>query len=156
MERHPIFHRNEGAKPGFLRVPTQTAFRLTLYDSPPPLGSSFPPASVVSYHSSPYQLSDPLSAVWCSLAPPLKNISSWIILTSGGSRIFPRGGRQLPKVLLFFNFVPENCMKMKEFGPPGGGRASLAPPLRSANVDLLYRNAIAVTASYCKSIKDGL
>ena len=24
-------------------------------------------------------------------------------------------------------------MKMKEFGPPGGGRASLAPPLRSAN-----------------------
>ena len=28
-------------------------------------------------------------------------------------------------------------MKMKEFGPPGGGRASLAPPLRSANV--LYK-----------------
>ena len=25
-------------------------------------------------------------------------------------------------------------MKMKEFGPPGGGRASLAPPLGSANV----------------------
>ena len=24
-------------------------------------------------------------------------------------------------------------MKMKEFGPPGGGRASLAPPLGSAN-----------------------
>ena len=24
-------------------------------------------------------------------------------------------------------------MKMKEFGPRGGGRASLAPPLRSAN-----------------------
>ena len=49
----------------------------------------------------------------------------------GGSRIFPRGVRQLPKVLLFFNFFPENCMKIKEFGPPGG--ASLAPPLRSAN-----------------------
>ena len=48
--------------------------------------------------------------------------------SSGGSRIFPRGVRQLPKVLLFFNFVSENCMKMKEFGLPGG-RASLAPPL---------------------------
>ena len=46
---------------------------------------------------------------------------------------FPQGGRQLPKVLLFFNFLPKNCMKMKEFGPPGGGRASLAPPLGSAN-----------------------
>ena len=51
-----------------------------------------------------------------------------LTICSGGSRIFPRGVRQLPKVLLFFNFVPENCMKMKEFGSPGG-RASLAPPL---------------------------
>ena len=38
---------------------------------------------------------------------------------SGGSRIFPRGVRQLPKVLLFFKFFAENCMKMKEFGPQG-------------------------------------
>ena len=28
---------------------------------------------------------------------------------------------------------PENCMKSKEFGRPGGGRASLTPPPRSAN-----------------------
>ena len=34
--------------------------------------------------------------------------------------------RELPKVLLFFNFFAENCMKMEEFGPPG---VSLAPPL---------------------------
>ena len=33
----------------------------------------------------------------------------------------PGGVRQLPKVLLFFNFFPENCMKMKEFGPPDPG-----------------------------------
>ena len=46
--------------------------------------------------------------------------------SSGGSRIFPRGVRQLPKVLLFFNCVPQNCMNMKEFGQFG-------PPLRSAN-----------------------
>ena len=58
---------------------------------------------------------------------------------SGGSRIFPRGVRQLPKVLLFFNFVPENCMKMKEFGPPGGrvpGVPPLDPPM-SLNVNEL-------------------
>ena len=48
--------------------------------------------------------------------------------SSGGSRIFPRGVRQLPKVLLFFNFVPKNCMKMKEFGPQGGARVPGAPP----------------------------
>ena len=42
---------------------------------------------------------------------------------SGGSRNFPK-----EKVLLFLNFFAENCMKMKEFGPPGG-HASLAPPL---------------------------
>ena len=53
-----------------------TASRLMLYDSRPPLGSSLPPDTVVSYHSSPYQLSDPLSAGCYSLASPLKNISS--------------------------------------------------------------------------------
>ena len=53
--------------------------------------------------------------------------------SSGGSRISPRRGRQLPRgerqhtILPYF---PKNCMKLKEFGP--GGRASLAPPLRSA------------------------
>ena len=38
---------------------------------------------------------------------------------------FPRGGGAN---LLFGHNCPENCMKMKEFGPRGGG-ASLAPPL---------------------------
>ena len=47
----------------------------------------------------------------------------------GGGANFP-GGRQhtiLP------NF-PKNCMKLKEFGPPGGPRIPRAP-LRSATVD---------------------
>ena len=44
---------------------------------------------------------------------------------------FPEGVRQLPKVLLFFFFFAENCMKMKEFGPPGGARPW--HPLESAN-----------------------
>ena len=42
----------------------------------------------------------------------------------------PRGGRQ-PMILSIFS---ENCMKMKKFWPRGGGRASPAPPLRSATV----------------------
>ena len=47
-------------------------------------------------------------------------------LTSDGSRIFPRWGRQVGVILQLF---AENCMKMKEFGPPGG-HASLPPPTR--------------------------
>ena len=68
-----------------------------------------------------------------------KNHSYWKlpnIIISGGSRISPRRGRQLPKLLLFCNFFAKNCMKMKEFGPPGGARVPGAP-LRSANDYLL-------------------
>ena len=43
-------------------------------------------------------------------------------MTSGGSRISPRRGRQLPggrQHTILPNF-PKNCMKLKEFGPPVG------------------------------------
>ena len=40
---------------------------------------------------------------------------------------FP-GGAPTPKSAIIFHFFPENCMKMKEFGPPGGGRVP-GPPL---------------------------
>ena len=43
--------------------------------------------------------------------------------TSGGSRIFPGGGAPTPKIAIIFHIFAENCMKMKEFGPPGGGGA---------------------------------
>ena len=46
---------------------------------------------------------------------------------------FPEGVRQLPKVLIFFNFFAENCMKMKEFGPVGGGGGVPISPVESAN-----------------------
>ena len=44
---------------------------------------------------------------------------------------FPQGGAQTPKIAIIFQIFAENCMKMKEFGPPGGGggRVSLVPPL---------------------------
>ena len=50
---------------------------------------------------------------------------------SGGSRISPRRGRQLPRRAPTYDFdkISKNCMKLKEFGL---GSASLAPPLRSA------------------------
>ena len=50
--------------------------------------------------------------------------------SSGGSRIPQRRGRQPPRWganVWFGQKIPKNCMKMKEFGPRGGG-ASLAPP----------------------------
>ena len=47
---------------------------------------------------------------------------------SGGSRIFP-GGAPTPKIAIIFHIFAENCMKMKEFGPPGGARVPGAPPL---------------------------
>ena len=57
-------------------------------------------------------------------------------MISGGSRIFPRGVRQLPKVLLFFN---NNCMKKKEFWASGGARVPggpLDPPMMMAHADV--------------------
>ena len=54
------------------------------------------------------------------------------IATSVADPGFPRGGGANPEGgganLIFGQKFPENCMKMKEFGPRGGKRASLAPP----------------------------
>ena len=41
---------------------------------------------------------------------------------------FSRGGAPTLKEAIIWPLFPQNCMKLKEFGPPGGGRASLAPP----------------------------
>ena len=43
-------------------------------------------------------------------------------MTSGGSRISPRRGRQLPggRQHTILPIFPKNCMKLKEFGPSGG------------------------------------
>ena len=48
--------------------------------------------------------------------------------TSWRIQDFLEGVRQLPKVLLFFNFFAENCMKMKEFGPPGFANGTTKRP----------------------------
>ena len=36
---------------------------------------------------------------------------------------FSPGGAPTPKSAIIFQFFAENCMEMKEFGPPGGGGA---------------------------------
>ena len=45
---------------------------------------------------------------------------------------FSPGGVPTPKIAIIFHIFAENCMKMKEFGPPGGARVPGAP-LGSAN-----------------------
>ena len=56
---------------------------------------------------------------------------------SGGSRIFPRGGREPSRGGVNTPNFPENCMKSKEFGRPGGACVPHAPP-RSANAGGLH------------------
>ena len=46
----------------------------------------------------------------------------------------PGGGAPTPKIAIIFHIFAENCMKMKEFGPPGGARVPGAP-LGSANAE---------------------
>ena len=66
----------------------------------------------------------------CQPPPPHSRNPGCIfcLITSGGSRIFPGGGRQLPKVLLFFNFLPKTAWKWKNLDPQGGARVPGAPP----------------------------
>ena len=69
----------------------------------------------------------------CELYRVLKEFKDFrVVDNSGGSRISPRRGRQLPggggRSHTILPYFPKNCMKLKEFGPRGG-RASLAPPL---------------------------
>ena len=52
---------------------------------------------------------------------------------SGRSRIFPRGVRQIPKILLFFNFWPKSAWQWKNLDPRGGGVRPWRPTLGSAN-----------------------
>ena len=53
--------------------------------------------------------------------------------SSGGSRIFPRGMRQLPKSAIIFQFFPRKLHENGRTWTPRGARVPGAPPLRSAN-----------------------
>ena len=49
---------------------------------------------------------------------------------------FSPGGAPTSKIAIIFQIFAKNCMKMKEFGPPGGGacpwRPTLDPPMPRA------------------------
>ena len=83
-------------------------------------------------------------------------------LTSGGSRIFPGGGgAPTPKIAIIFHIFAENCMKMKEFGPPGGAcvpGAPLDPPMLTIQCNRvlahLHVPQITVPLQCIKSIKN--
>ena len=59
---------------------------------------------------------------------------------------FSPGGAPTPKIAIIFHIFAENCMKMKEFGPPGGARVPGAP-LGSANesIDKIFKKSITCT-----------
>ena len=43
---------------------------------------------------------------------------------------FPQGGAPTPKITIILQIFAKNCMKMKEFGPPGGARPWRPPWIR--------------------------
>ena len=57
---------------------------------------------------------------------------SWVlfrVVFSVADPGFSPGGAPTPKIAIIFHIFAENCMKMKEFGPPGGGARPWRPPL---------------------------
>ena len=73
---------------------------------------------------------------WVKVVCVLKNTAHYFetnAITSGGSGISPRRVCQLPEGggrqhTILPNF-PKNCMKLKEFGPPGGTHPSRPPKI---------------------------
>ena len=59
---------------------------------------------------------------------------------------FPRGGREPSRGGVNTPNFPENCMKSKEFGRPGGGVRPSRPP-RSANGRCPYMNLSKISLS---------
>ena len=51
-----------------------------------------------------------------------------LILSQWRIQDFPQGGRQLPKMLLFFNFLPKTAWKWKNLDPQWGGARPWCPP----------------------------
>ena len=52
----------------------------------------------------------------------------FFVLSQWRIQDFPQGGAPTPKIAIIFQIFAKNCMKMKEFGPPGGARVPGAPP----------------------------
>ena len=66
---------------------------------------------------------------------------------------FPQEGAPTPKIAIIFHIFAENCMKMKEFGSPGGARVPGAP-LGSANgIDITHRHTSShIPIGHCSDV----
>ena len=99
------------------------------------------PGGVVAWVIDPFTQGSGLGSQWQFLCFLLGHLQFSIFIETLRSKSlqwriqdFPQEGAPTLKEAIIWPFFPKNCMKFKEFGP-GGGRASLAPPLRSANED---------------------
>ena len=61
---------------------------------------------------------------------------------------FSQGGAPTPKSAIIFQFFAENCMKMKEFGPPGGGARPWRPPLDPPMEYIININDLVLKLAY--------
>ena len=74
---------------------------------------------------------------------------------SGGSRISPSWGRQLSRGsqdMILPNF-PNNCMKLKEFGPSGGWSVPRATPLNIGNFGSFEKTTLCGFRATCQVLK---
>ena len=64
---------------------------------------------------------------------------------------FSPGGAPTPKNAIIFQFFAENCMKMKEFGPPGGGARPWRPPwIRQWDYSETLGKEMGESSTYCE------
>ena len=61
---------------------------------------------------------------------------------------FSPGGAPTPKIAIIFQIFAKNCMKMKEFGPPGGARVPGAPPL-DPPMPIYHSNKVNFSPNSC-------
>ena len=76
-----------------------------------------------------------------------QNINLQVGHTQWRIQDFPQGGAPTPKIAIIFHIFAENCMKMKEFGSPGGGARPWRPPLDPPMIRCVKLASVSVSVS---------
>ena len=86
-----------------------------------------------------------ISKIFLPPLPPATKLGQGYFFTRVQWRIqdFPQGGAPTPKIAIIFHIFAENCMKMKEFGPPGGGARPWRPPWIHQCVSVILLGGVA-------------